>query len=33
MVFHSTIQTTGELGGNAQTGLKRAFDRLAEHLS
>jgi uncharacterized protein YndB with AHSA1/START domain len=33
MVFHSTIQTTGELGGNAQTGLERAFDRLAEHLS
>jgi uncharacterized protein YndB with AHSA1/START domain len=33
MVFHSTIQTTGELGGNAQTGLECAFDRLAEHLS
>jgi uncharacterized protein YndB with AHSA1/START domain len=33
MVFHSTIQTTGELGGNAQAGLERAFDRLAEHLS
>ena len=33
MVFHSTIQTTGELGGNAQAGLESAFDRLGEHLS
>jgi uncharacterized protein YndB with AHSA1/START domain len=33
MVFHSTVQTTGELAGNAQAGLESAFDRLAEHLS
>jgi uncharacterized protein YndB with AHSA1/START domain len=33
MVFHSTIQTTGEFGGNARAGLESAFDRLAEHLS
>jgi hypothetical protein len=33
MVFHSTIQTTGELGGNAPAGPEGAFDRLAEHLT
>jgi uncharacterized protein YndB with AHSA1/START domain len=33
MTFQSTIQTTGELGGNTKAGLESAFDRLAEHLS
>jgi Activator of Hsp90 ATPase homolog 1-like protein len=31
MVFHTTMPTTDERGGNAGPGLERASDRLAEH--
>ena len=33
MVFRSTINTTAEMGGNAERGLASAFDRLAEVLA
>jgi hypothetical protein len=33
MVFHTTMLTTDERGGNAGPGLERASDRLAEHPS
>ena len=33
MVFRSTINTTAEMGGNAERGLASAFDRLGEVLA
>jgi uncharacterized protein YndB with AHSA1/START domain len=32
MALHATIQTTDEMRGHAEAGMRGSFDRLAEHL-